>query len=108
MQFTSEPELHIRDNLAAPDTAETLEMPDRAYAIFSPTMASPERTVKFLLCNATGIRYLRDNAPVLHTPEVFKQSPGAWMTLTNFSNADAASASPSNAISFQLADLWDD
>ena len=118
--FIDEPELHLGANVVVPDLAawrrERLPAvpeevgitvpPDWACEILSPSTAIYDRTIKFDIYLASGIRHLWYVDPEYKTPEVFKHNGDHWQVLKTFGSHDDVRAEPFDAISFSLGALW--
>ncbi len=115
-----EPELHLGPHILVPDLAgwrrERLPtIPDTAFftlspdwvgEVLSPSTARVDRADKMPIYAAQGVPFLWLIDPASHTLEVFVLREGRWLLEHVYQEDNPVSASPFEAITFPLADLW--
>lgn len=115
-----EPELHLGPHILVPDLAgwrrERLPtIPDTAFftlspdwvgEVLSPSTARVDRADKMPIYAVQGVPFLWLIDPASHTLEVFVLREGRWLLEHVYQEDNPVSASPFEAITFPLADLW--
>lgn len=118
----AEPELHLGAHVVVPDIAgwrrERLpQLPDTAYIatapdwvceVLSPSTARLDRTDKLAVYAEFGIGHAWYVDPEARTLEVLTLTGGKWLIASTFKDADAVTAPPFEAHTFELAVLWAD
>jgi Uma2 family endonuclease len=118
--FMDEPELHFGPNVVVPDLAgwrrerlphlpqtPFIEMPpDWLCEVLSPSTQSFDRTDKLSLYATFGVAHCWYVDPIAKTLEVFQLTAGKWLLAATFKDADAVSAPPFEAHTFNLDALW--
>jgi len=116
-----EPELHLGKEVIVPDIAgwrreRMPKLPETAYfslapdwvcEVLSPSTAQIDRVAKMPIYLAAGVTTLwlvEPNTQVLETYVAHQQQ---WLLHKTYKNADAVAAPPFEAISFELAALWE-
>jgi Uma2 family endonuclease len=118
--FSIEPELHLGEHVLVPDIAgwrrERLPVvpetpftdvaPDWICEVLSGSTETRDRTIKMRIYADEGVPHLWLIDPRLQLLEVFEISAGRWTHIGAWNSDDQVRASPFDAISFSLADLW--
>jgi Uma2 family endonuclease len=117
-----EPELHLGPHVVVPDIAgwrrERLpRLPDTAFIelppdwvceVLSPSTARLDRTDKLSIYAEAGVGHAWYVDPEARTLEVLLLTGGKWLIAATFKDADAVTAPPFEAHTFELAVLWAD
>ena len=122
-RIIDEPELHleIESRVLVPDMAgwklETMPklpktkyfavMPDWVCEILSPSTSKMDVEVKMPLYAQAGIGHFWLVDPNAKTLKAFELQGSKWAQIADLKDADTVSAPPFDAISFDLAELWD-
>ena len=120
--IVDEPELHLGDDIVAPDLAgwrrETMpEYPDAAYfdiapdwacEVLSPATRRIDQNEKRTIYAREGVSHLWFVDPVSKTLEAFELRDGHWVLLVTLADDAPVSLPPFEAISFPLDALWPD
>ena len=89
-----------------PDTNYFEVSPDWVCEILSGSTEKRDRTVKQRIYGSAGIPHMWIIDPRLQMLEVFELRDGYWTDIWAWNSDDEVHASPFDAISFCLADLW--
>ncbi len=118
-----EPELHLDDNVLAPDLAgwrrerlpavpfdaPWLELPpDWLCEVLSPSTAKIDRLRKMRIYARAGVRHCWLIDPAAHLLEVYRLEAGHWMLLGTHADDEKVRAEPFGAIELDLSVLWED
>lgn len=118
--FMTEPQLGSGEHVAIPDIAgwrreRMAHLPEQASItlppdwiceLLSPGTASYDRTVRFRIYHQYRVGHLWSVDPAYRTLEVFAWSEGHWVPTGNFRDFEDVAASPFEAITFNLGQLW--
>ena len=118
--FVDEPELHLRRHILVPDIAGwrrerlpgapessyTKIAPDWVCEVLSASTEIRDRTVKMRIYGKAGIPFLWIIDPRLQILETFENTGGSWTKAGDWNSDDTVRATPFDAVSFSLADLW--
>ncbi|MGR9052030.1 MAG: Uma2 family endonuclease [Gammaproteobacteria bacterium] len=115
-----EPELHLNRHILVPDLAgwrreRMPQFPEEAYftlapdwvcEVLSPGTERTDRAVKMPIYADQGVQWLWLVQPDNRTLEVYRLLDGHWLLEHTWQNDDVVIASPFEAVSFALSDLW--
>ena len=118
--LSSEPELHLDDEIVVPDlagwrrermpdypgTAYVTLAPDWVCEVHSPSTRKVDLQEKRPLYAQAGVRHLWLVDPADRTLEAFELRDGEWVPIATAKNDDPVSIRPFDAITFSLGDLW--
>jgi Uma2 family endonuclease len=118
--FVVEPEIKFGGDILVPDVSgwrrerlpavpkrNHLEVaPDWICEVLSASTEKRDRSVKKRVYAAGGVSHLWLIDPRLQLLEAFELNGGKWTDVGTWNSADIVRASPFDAISFSLADLW--
>jgi Uma2 family endonuclease len=120
--FQPEPELHLGEHIVCPDiagwrrermptlpqTAYFETSPDWVCEVLSPTTQRFDRTDKLAIYATFEVMHCWLIDPIARTLEVLSLTGGKWLIAATFKDAEAVTASPFEAHTFDLGLLWPD
>ena len=118
--LSSEPELHLDDEIVVPDLAgwrreRMPEYPETAYVtlapdwvceVLSPSTRKVDLHEKRPLYAREGVAHLWLVEPADRTLEAFELHDGQWLLIASAKDDEPISIRPFDAITFSLGDLW--
>ena len=118
--FFVEPEIRFGEDILVPDIAgwrreRLTAYPDKNYFTTTPDWVCEalsgsteirDRTVKMRIYAEARVPYFWLIDPRLQILEAFENEGGRWMKTGGWNSDDEVRASPFEAVSFSLADLW--
>ena len=118
--LSSEPELHLDDEIVVPDLAgwrreRMPEYPETAYVtlapdwvceVLSPSTRKVDLHEKRPLYAREGVAHLWLVEPADRTLEAFELHDGQWLLIASAKDDEPVSIRPFDAITFSLGDLW--
>ena len=116
----AEPELHLADDILAPDLAgwrkermpEYPEVPyftlapDWTCEILSPSTRKMDLMEKRPIYAREGVAHLWLIDPLAHTLEAFELRDGEWVLIATLKDDDEVAVRPFDAVTFKLDTLW--
>ena len=118
--LSSEPELHLDDEIVVPDlagwrrermpdypgTAYVTLAPDWVCEVHSPSTRKVDLQEKRPLYAQAGVRHLWLVDPADRTLGAYELRDGEWVLIATAKDDDPVSIRPFDAITFSLGDLW--
>ncbi len=115
-----EPELHTRGHILVPDLAgwrreRMPELPETAYftltpdwicEVLSPSTARLDRASKMPIYAQIGVSFIWLVDPEIQTLEIFELQNSRWVLVAIYKENDTVNAPPFEALTFDLASLW--
>jgi Uma2 family endonuclease len=118
-RFVVEPELHLGEDVLAPDLAGwrrernprltgayATEAPDWVCEVLSPSTAGLDRGRKLPIYAREGVQHAWLIDPAERTLEVYRLAPPHWVLLGTFLQDERVRAEPFEAIELELGALW--